>query len=277
MKIITDTSTLFSPKEGQELGIDVLPLHVVLNNVSYKEFVDINSEEFVEKVSSGLVPTSSQPSVGETMAALEKYPDEEILVISMADGLSGTYQSTLAAKENVSDSHRIHVVNSMTLCGPHRYLVQNALAMQNDGATLQEIIEALTQCIAKQKSFLIPQDFGFLSRGGRLTPLAAKIGGLLKIVPVMMQTEDGKRLEKFVMKRTFKGAIASVIQSFKDMGVDSTYMMYVSHAMVQDQAELVKDMLQSEWPENNIEILELSPAFITQGGPGCLAIQVIEK
>ena len=45
---------------------------------------------------------------------LKKYPNEDILVINMADGLSGTYQSTVSAKESVDHSENIHVINSMT-------------------------------------------------------------------------------------------------------------------------------------------------------------------
>ena len=129
MKIVTDTSTLYSPAEGQEIGIDVLPLQVMVNNKSYREFEEVSSAEFLEMVKAGGIPSSSQPAIGETMEVFEKYPDEEILVINMADGLSGTYQSTLSAKEGMDNNERIHVINTMTLCGPQRYLVERAIQL----------------------------------------------------------------------------------------------------------------------------------------------------
>ena len=55
------------------------------------------------------------------------------------------------------------------------------------------------------------------------------------------------------------------------------------------QAKLIKPnckpngkwMLKAEYfdafPETELEIVPLSPAFITQGGPNCLAVQYIEK
>ncbi len=99
MKIITDTGSLYSPEEGKKIGIDVLPLNVMVDHKNYQEYVDIQSSEFIEIVKQGHVPTSSQPAIGVTMEVFEKYPDEELLVINMADGLSGTYQSTLGVKE----------------------------------------------------------------------------------------------------------------------------------------------------------------------------------
>jgi len=275
MKIVTDTSALYSPKEGKEKGILVLPLSVTINKQTYKEYVDINSEEFIKIVKTGAIPTSSQPSIGETMELFENENDE-LLVITMADGLSGTYQSTIGAKECIEDNKHIHIINSMTLCGPHRYLVEKAIKLKEEGKDIDTIMQELHKSIATAKSFLIPQDFNFLKRGGRLTPLAATLGGMLKVVPVMMQTEDGKKLEKFAMKRTLKSAVAEIMKELVNIGVNEKYRIYVSHAGVLKTATEVVKQIEKKFENVSIELLELSPVFITQGGPGCIAIQTIK-
>ena len=48
MKIITDTGALLSPKEGEKIGVDVLPLNVIADKKSYKEYVDVTSQEFLD-------------------------------------------------------------------------------------------------------------------------------------------------------------------------------------------------------------------------------------
>lgn len=277
MRIVTDTGALYSPEEGKSIGLDVLPLHVIVDKKSYKEYVDVSSEEFLEIVKSGKIPSSSQPSIGETMQLFESMKDEEILVINMADGLSGTYQSTLAAKESSEFPDKIHVMNSMTLCGPQRYLVEKALKLKAEGLDLEHIKKELYKSIASEKSFLIPQDFGFLKRGGRLTPLAATVGGMLKITPIMTTTKDARRLEKYGMKKTFKSAIKEIIKSFQEMGVNEDYKMYICHAGVLEQAKNVQAMLESAFENADIEIQYLSPVYIAQGGPGCIAVQTIRK
>ena len=108
MKIVTDTSTLFSPAEGEELGLKVLPLSVTINKETWKEYVDIYPNEFLEKVKAGGIPTSSQPSVGETLEVFETVKDD-ILVISMCDGLSGTYRSAVGAKNSIENNENISV------------------------------------------------------------------------------------------------------------------------------------------------------------------------
>ena len=277
MKIITDTGTMFSKEEGEKLGIEVLPLNVIVDKKSYREYVDIQSDEFLKLVKEGHIPRSSQPSIGEVMDVFEKYAGEELLVINMADGLSGTYQSTLGVKETMDNNENIHVMNSMTLCGPQRYLVEKAVQLKKQGLSLENIKQELHKCIATEKSFLIPQDFNFLKRGGRLTPIAATVGGMLKITPVMTKTKDAKRLEKFTIKKTLKSAVKEVIKALQEAGLDDTYKIFVSHAGVLEQAKGVVEQIHQAFENVAIELYELSPAFITQGGPGCIAIQSIKK
>ncbi|MBQ4343790.1 MAG: DegV family protein [Erysipelotrichaceae bacterium] len=276
MKLITDTSTLFTPEEGKQLGITVLPLSVTINGKTYVEYIDIQPDEFVKIVRDGHVPASSQPAVGEVLEVFES-SDEEMIVVSMADGLSGTYQSAVGAKNSVENSDHIHVINSKTLCGPHRYMIKKAMKMKNEGASVQEILDEMMHLSESHLSFLIPSDFDFLSRGGRLTPIAAKIAGLIKIVPIMTQTSDGKRLEAAGVKRTMKKAVEECISQFKKFGVDKNYLITVSHADVKENAEKVLHQVHEAFPETEIELIDLSCAFITQGGPGCIAIQTIKK
>ena len=273
IRIITDTSTLYSPKEGQELGFDVNALSVAAAGKNYIEFVDMFSAEFVEIVCAGNVPASSQPPVGGVIENYEKYPEDDIINICMADGLSGTYQSALGAKAGLANESRIHVVNSATLCGPHRYMVQETLKNVKAGLSLEEVLNKLDYQIKHTRSFLMPQDFDFLRRGGRLTPLAAKALGLLKIQPIMTQTEDGRRLESFGMGRTYMGAVKNLVNEFAKLEVNENYRVYISHADVKEQAEKTKEAFLKKFPNLQIDILDLSPAFITQGGPSCVAVQ----
>lgn len=229
------------------------------------------------RIQKGEIPKSSQPPIGEVSDLYEKYPDDEIINIAMADGLSGTFQSAYGAREMVDNKDKITVINTKTLCGPHRYMVEKAQAMKEQGCSAKEIIEWVEQASEKHESFLIPQDFGFLRRGGRLTPMAATLGSILKLKPIMTQTEDGCRLDKFAVKRTMKAAIKTVIEHMKEKAVDKNYIIYVSHADTIDDANYAISQLKEAFADVEIRLLDLGAAFVTQGGPKCVAIQYIER
>lgn len=274
-KIFSDTSTLYSPTQGKEKNLTILPLQVTINQQTYREFEEITSEQLLDEIQQKHIPSTSQPSIGEVIEAFEK-EDDEILNLSMADGLSGTYQSCCMAKEQL-ERDNIYVINTQTLCGPHRYLVNLAAELASQGKNAKEIIDSLLPKIKSSISFLIPQDFEFLKRGGRCSKIAASLGGIMKLTIVMKQSDDGKQLEKHALARTYKKALSEICSHFKERGVNDEYLITISHATSQSQLDDTVRYLQNEFPQTAIEVYPLSPAFITQGGPGCLAIQCIKK
>ena len=191
VRIVSDTSTLYNTLQAKEAGFDVSPLTVTIAGQTYREFDEISSEDFVAIIRQGHLPVSSQPAIGEVAALYERYKNDEILNIALADGLSGTYRSAVAAAELAEDQERITVVNTRTLCGPHRYLVELAVKMVSDGVTVPQIVEKLNEKMDTAKSFLLPADFDYLRRGGRLSPLVSYVGKAANLMPVMTQTEDG--------------------------------------------------------------------------------------
>lgn len=110
MQIVTDTATLYSPEEGKELGITVIPACVIINGETYRDFYDIDSTGFLKLIEAGGVPTSSQPSIGDVLAVLEKAQDD-ILFLSIGDGLSGAYQNAVGARNSLEKNAHIHIID----------------------------------------------------------------------------------------------------------------------------------------------------------------------
>ena len=275
VRIVSDTSTLYSSAQAQEAGFAVSPLSVTINGKSYREFDEISSVDFVSIIREGHLPVSSQPAVGAVLDLYERYPEDEIVNISMAAGLSGTYDSAVSAAGLCDHRDQITVINTRTLCGPHRYLVEKAVEWAKNGHSAQEIRAKLEEKMNTAKSFLMPADFDYLRRGGRLSPLVSYVGKVANLVPVMTQTEDGRRLTIAGVRRGFPQGVKFVSKALEKLGVGSGWRVYITHADARQVAENAAKELRAAMPEAIYEILPLSPAFITQGGPGCVAIQAI--
>lgn len=276
MKIITDTASLYSPEEGQKLGITVIPACAIIDGTVYRDFEDISSEAFLKFIEDGAVPTTSQPAIGEIIDVFENTKDE-ILFLSIGDGLSGGYQNAMGARNLVEDSERIHVIDTKTLAGPQHYLVQKAIQLKACGLQLKEIKAELQKSIETSVSFVIPADFIFLKRSGRLTPIAAKIGSMIKIVPVLTQTEDKKRIAPFAVKRSRRKAVEAIIKHLRTIGADAGYLISVAHGGVLEEAKEVMTQIRQEFTDASFELFHLSPALITHGGPGSIVIQAIRR
>ena len=276
MKIIADTATLIPPTEGSSQGLTVIPVSVAIDGHTYQDYTQISSEEFLEKVKMGGTPSSSQPSIGDMLEQIDN-TEEEILVLTVGDGLSGGYQTALGARNLVSSPERIHIMDSRTLAGPLRYLAKKAVMLKEQGLSIEAIKEKLQKCIDSSMSFVIPEDFEFLKRSGRLAPFTAKVGSKLKLLPILTQTKDMKRIVPIGIKRNWNAAVDTILQQMQAKNVGPNHLITISHAGVPQRAEQVLQQVRKYFASSDIEILELSPALTTHGGPGCIVIQAICK
>lgn len=276
MHIVADTSTLYSPEEGKTLGVTIIPACSIVEGITYRDYEDINSEEFLGMIEEGKIPTTSQPAVGDVIDVVERI-DDEILYLSIGDGLSGAYQTVMGARNCVEDKERIHIIDTKTLAGPHRYMLNKAIRLREEGKKIGEIVNSLKKSVESSVSFVIPSDFEFLKRSGRLTPIAAKIGAAIKIVPVMTQTEDKRRIAPFVIKRTKKRAVEAIINHLESLGAGANHLISICHAGVKSQAQAVMEQMKERLQNVEFEVIQLPPTLITHGGPGCITIQMVEK
>ncbi len=275
MHIISDTASLISPAEGAQMGVSIIPACAIIGDQIYRDYEDVSSEAFLEMIQSGAVPTTSQPAIGDIMDVFDRI-DDEILFLSIGDGLSGAYQAATAAARLHPNSERIHVIDTKTLAGAQRYLVEKAVKLKESGKALKNIIEDLQENIKHSVSFVIPEDFDFLKRSGRLTSIAATIGGLIKIVPVMTQTEDMQRIRPFVIKRSIKKAVSSIIEHLHDLGVNEHYTIRIAHGGALEKAKDIQSQIREHFEHTLFEMFPLSPALLTHGGPGSVVIQAIQ-
>lgn len=106
----------------------------------------------------------------------------------------------------------------------------------------------------------------------------AFIGKTIKLAPVMTLTEDCRRLTSSAIKRSFKQAIAHVGDELaaQEMGEGEGWRIYVVHGEAPEKAEQAKEILVARFPKADYVLSTLTPAFITQGGPGCVAVQSVK-
>ena len=79
MKIIADSSSLYSTKEANSKGFTILPVAVTLNGKSYKDYDEITSDKLLSQIVQGAIPKSSQPAIGEILDTFTS-TDEEIVI-----------------------------------------------------------------------------------------------------------------------------------------------------------------------------------------------------
>lgn len=278
LHIVSDSSAMLNEETAHIDHFHIAPLHIMYSNQSYLDGKEINADQILEVCRSGIIPTTSQPSIGEKLDLYDSIledPTASILDITIADGLSGTYQTACMAKEACIDPKRVTVYNTHTLAGPHRHLVQIANILRTQGKKVEEIVTSLQERSKKDVSMVAASDCLYLSRSGRVSSFVGAAGAMMRLVPVVGTIQEGTKLTLLKANRTMKKAIQFMSDHLAKNGVDSSYHIYVAHAGVPEMGNYAKDMLQKRFPEATITVEPLCALFTIHGGPGAVSIQAI--
>ena len=276
MIIVTNTASSYTPEEGERIGLKILPVGVSVNNGTYRDYIDISSEEFLDLLGKGETPHSSQPAVGDVMDIFND-DSQDIIMITVADGLSGEYQTAMGMRQEYPNKDRIYVVNSRSLAGPLRYLANKALKLREEGLSADRIAGELERSAGTSLSYVIPADFDYLQRSGRISKLTSKIGGALKLHPVLTQSDDRRSIVPLAVKRSYTSAVKVIINHLASFEPDENHLITIAHGGVYALAVRVQNMIRETYPGAETEVLELAPSLITHGGPGCVVVQIIRK
>ena len=158
MKIITNTASSFTQEDGGQLGISIIPVSVSLGGRSLRDYIDISSDEYVKLLHGDEMPVSSQPSIGDMMEQLEDI-DEEAIMITVADGLSGEFNTAMGLVNSLPNKDKIYVINSRSLAGPLRHMAVKAAGLRDQGLPAREIVSQIQACAQSTVSYVIPADF----------------------------------------------------------------------------------------------------------------------
>lgn len=277
--IITDSGTGLDVVEAKALGIHFLPLQIINNGTEYKDGEDITTIEVFDILHQGNMPTTSMPTMGameNLIKALKKDGYDCAIAVMITAGLSSTPHVLYSvAKEQ---EFPIHMVETYTTCNIQKYLAVSAKQLVDQEVACEEIIARLQDSIQHSNTLIIPDDLQHLKRGGRLTPLAAALGGLLKIKPILqLNTSTVGKIDVSEKVRTMSKALQNAINSFISDEVDETYTLTVLHTDAKEEGLKLKTLMETTFPTCDVYFGLIGAVISCHTGIGCLGIQYIKK
>lgn len=272
---VTDSGTGKSAAQLKEDGIYSVPLQVSYDKKNFQDLEELGIDEIYELMREGKMLSTSLPSLGkieELFTSLKEEGYERIFAVPICTGLSGTINAMVMSAESVGiafeyvDCHVTAIVQD--------YMIKLAKQLYENGKDMEEIKEVLGRIVDTTNTILLPNDLQHLKRGGRLTPLAATLGGLLKIKPILkINKETSGKIDVLDKVRTMHKAMDKVIDIMESEGVDDTYLITVAHADDALEAEVYMNKIKEAFPGASTQIIKLVSVVGVHTGRGCQAVQ----
>jgi len=246
VKVVTDSCSDITPQIAQEFGITVVPLYVQFGDETYRDNVDLTTEEFYRKLETSQIhPTTSTATPADFAEVFTKLADEtkEILAITLYAG-----------------------------AGAQMLLVISAAKMAQSGANLDQIIDWLWRALPRVHIRMSFDTLEYLRRGGRIGKAQAFLGGLLKFNPVV-GIKSGTTFP-IARPRNRAQAINFLVNFVKEF--NDVEAVAIEDATTPDDLEILAGRLKNIVPAECIYRSKVSPVVGAHVGPHVLAVAVLE-
>ncbi len=280
--VVSDTTAYLPPDMVEQHEVTLVSLYVNFGPERAQPEIEISDyEAFFEELRSGeRLPTTSQPSVGDFVAAYEPLlaAGKDVVSLHISGGISGTVEAARqeadALERDGKGGERVHVYDSETSAGGLGMLVLVAARAAERGCSAQEVLDALTEARKELKIWFVLDTLEFLKLGGRIGGVSAWIGSTLKVKPILTLEKEMAPIERV---RTSKRAFERMVHFAEQLHEDGADAWVVQHIHSPEEGERLTARGREVFGCEPIFVSEVGAVLATHTGPGMLGIGGIPR
>jgi DegV family protein with EDD domain len=258
--VVSDTCHYLPRELAAAQGIHQVSLYVHWPEGPVREADISDYDAYYRRLASEpVLPTTSQPSIGDFLAVYEPLLDagDEIVSVHLAGGMSGTVRSAQQARDQLGErAGMVHVVDSESACGGEGLVALAAAAAARSGADGATVASRAREARTRLKMWFAIDTLDYLRRGGRIAGAQAWLGSALRIKPILTVESEITPVERV---RTSRRAFERMVELLRSRAQDGADAWMVQHIQAPDQAQ--------ELAARGTEIFGIAPQVISEIGP----------
>jgi DegV family protein with EDD domain len=257
----------------KEYKIDLIPINIIHNGISYLQGIDIQYDDFYNLVEKeNVIPSTSQPTPYQFVEFYKRIakPGESILSIHVTDKLSGTMDSARQAADELREMYNIIPFDSAsgTIC--MGMMCREARKMDRAGKSLDEILNTLESIRRKMELVFTVDTMKFARLSGRVKSIQATLASLLDIKPII-ELRDGI-IEIKDKVRSRNASIEKMISRLKEKVGDQPLQIAVVHAHDPLTGQDVVNEVKKTFNCVEVAFAEISISLAVHFGPGTIGL-----
>lgn len=273
--VVTDSTAHLPEGFADRHAIRVVPLHVLIDDVTALDGVDIGPAAVADALGNRRVVTTSRPTPAEFTetfhAALDEGADG-IVAVHMSSDLSGTWESAVLAAGTVAPG-LVRVVDSRTTAMGLGFAALHAARTAADGAALDEVQRAAVVAAGQSTTLFAVETLEHLHRGGRIGSAAAFVGSALAMKPIL-GVADG-RIQPVDKVRTMGRSLTRLVELGSQAARTRSTELAVHHLASPKRAMDLASRLEARLPDSQeCVVSELGAVIGAHTGPGVLGVVV---
>jgi DegV family protein with EDD domain len=273
--VVTDTTHYLPRDIVHEAGLTEVSLYVREGDTLTREADMPTFDAFYERLrTSAELPTTSQPSIGDFLAAYEPLAAQgrDIVSVHLSGGISGTVESARQAAEELERrgaSSRVIVVDSGSACGGLGGIVLATAAAARAGLDAGAVAARAQAAHEATKIWFAVDTLEYLRRGGRIGSVQAWVGGALKVKPILTLENELVPIERV---RTGRRAFERMVDYLRARHDDGATTWFIQHIRAPEEADRLVEEGRRIFGSEPLFVSEIGPVIGAHVGPGLLGV-----
>ena len=277
IRIITDTASDITREQAEAMGVRLVPLTITFGETKMAMDTEEDFQAFFERLyEEKELPKTSQPSPQLYLNEYEtaRKNGEDVLVLALSGGLSGTVRSARLAKE-LSGYDRIRIIDTRQAILTQRMLVERAVKRRAEGRSAEEIEKELLEVRDRMVVCGALDTLTFLRKGGRIPPGLDIIGNVLEFKPVI-ELKDGV-LVKLGIARGQKKSRHYLYREYEAVPVDKDWPVYTGYTYDSAAGESFFRETKERYQLEGCRMYPVGGVIGTHVGKNCLALAFVRE
>ena len=280
LKIYTDTDTDITPVIAAEYGYKLISMPYSVDaktTYPYLDFQTFDAHAFYDMLRKGTLPTTSAISKEQYVQYFEEdfKAGNDILYVHFSRAMTNTFDAMDQAIADLKTQYpatRFEEIDTKGITTISYAIVREVGDLVKAGKTLDEILEWAKTEVDKFAMYFFADDLKFFRRSGRVSGLAATMGTLIGVRPLIHMSQAGK-MESIGTVKGRPNAIKALVDKVAELGDGiEKHRICIGHTDAPEIAHEVGRQIEERFGQQNIVYVDVNPTAGSHCGPNGVGV-----
>ena len=280
-RLFTDTDCDVTPEIAKQYGYELISMPYSIDAKTvypYEDFAEFDDHAFYDLLRGGVLPNTGALNAEKYRSYFEPVfaAGEDILYVHFSAAMTGTFDVMRQVTDGLLKKYperKFYAVDTKGITTISLAIAQEIGALYQAGKTAEEIVAWADTEVDRFAMYFFADDLKFFKHSGRVSGLAATMGTLLGIRPIIYMSAEGKMVSIGKEKGRIN-AMERLVQYVAELGDElKAHRVLIGHTDAPELAHEVADLLYARFGSDlDIQFVPVNPTAGSHCGPNGVGI-----